>query len=156
MADLEPGQARIRHPEVGESVVPASAVEHWKRAGWTFVEGDAEQWPVEAQQFGGQQQVRIRHPITGGESIVAESAVPHWRSVGWLVVDAHAEAEATAGLEHKTVPELRELARDRGLKPIPATKPELVAALGDQPATEQNQVADQAGDEPADHSEEES
>jgi hypothetical protein len=144
--DLEPGQARIRHPDAGESVVPSSAVPHHERAGWTFVEGDRDTWPQEQQRFEGQAQVRIRHPVTGGESVVAESAVPHWRSVGWEVVDEHAEAEAA--VESLTVPELRQLARDRGISPIPSTKPELLAAL------HEDQDTEEAGEEPAPSSEE--
>lgn len=29
---------RITHPQVGETEVPASAVPHWTRAGWTVVQ----------------------------------------------------------------------------------------------------------------------
>jgi hypothetical protein len=152
-AELEPGKARIRHPDAGESIVPASAVPHHERSDWEFVEGDREDWPTEAQPFGGQPLVRIRHPVAG-ESRVPQSAVPQWRSVGWEVVEPDDQAEASAEaveIEEFTVPQLRQLARDRGISPIPSTKPELLAALsGDQESPE-----DQAGDQPAPPSEEE-
>jgi hypothetical protein len=158
-AELEPGKARIRHPDAGESIVPASAVPHHERSDWEFVEGDREDWPTEAQPFGGQPLVRIRHPVAG-ESRVPQSAVPQWRSVGWQIVEPDDQAAQTVtpvgeggelAMEEFTVPQLRQLARDRGISPIPSTKPELLAALsGDQESPE-----DQAGDQPAPPSEEE-
>lgn len=143
MSELEPGQARIRHPELGEQVVPASAVPHWERGQWKFVEGDREEFPPEAQLFGGQEQVRIRHPVTGGESVVAASAVPYWREKDWLVVDEEAEPAVPSegdGLEGLTVAELQDLARGAGAT-VSGTKAELVARL--------REKQEQAGDQPA-------
>lgn len=140
MSALEPGQARIRHPDLDPDgvVVPASAVEHHKRAGWELVEGDAETWPTEARRFEGQDQVRIYHPQLDVVETVAASAVPEHRSRGWVLADQVEEER----LEAKTVAELRERAKERGISPIPATKAELVDALN-------THEQEQAGDEPA-------
>lgn len=147
MAELEPGQARITHPDPGvaDSIVPASAVPLWERVGWQYVEGDREHLPKQHQRFEGQAQVRIYHPELDRVEVVAASAVPQHRANGWLLAD---EVEAEQ-LEDKTVAELRDLAKERGVKPIPATKEDLVAALQDEQDTEQ------AGEEPAPPSEEE-
>jgi hypothetical protein len=146
MAGLEPGTARMTHPDpdVDDAVVQASQVPHFEYAGWRYVDGDREDWPAELQRFEGQTQVRLRHPETGGTATVGEDSAPHWRSRGWVIVDD--VADQAAALEGKTVPELRELAKERGISPIPATKAELVEAL------EGHDVADddQAGDEPED------
>jgi hypothetical protein len=141
---------RMTHPDHdGEFDAQPSQVPFLKDARWQVVPGQddqGEQWPAELQRFEGQDQVRIRHPETESETVVAASAVPHLREKGWQVVDEQAEAEA--GLEDKTVPELRELAKARGISPIPATKPELLAALSSEAADEQaTEEQDQA--EPA-------
>ena len=146
MSALEPGMARISHPDSGveDAVVPAAAVPHWEYAGWKYEEGDREDWPTELQRFEGQTQVRIYHPDLDVYETVAESAVPHHRSRGWTLAADH-DAEQ---LETKKVAELRQLAKDRGISPIPSTKDELVAAL------EQQNTQDDAGDVPAPDSEE--
>jgi hypothetical protein len=160
MAGLEPGQARITHPDpdVQDAIVGAASVPHWEYQGWKLAEGDRETWPAELQRFEGQAQVRIRHPETGGEATVGADSVPHWRSRGWQVVD---EADYPADLETKTVAELRELAKKRGISPVPTTKADLVEALEDQrliqrlqplPSTETDD--DQAGVQPAQPEEE--
>jgi len=147
---------RMTHPDHdGVFDAQPSQVPHLKDARWQVAPGQDEQgdeWPAELQRFEGQDQVKIRHPETGGETVVAASAVPHLREKGWLVVEAEAEAEE--GLEGKTVPELRELAKARGISPIPATKPELLDALSSE-APDEQATEDQAGDQPAQPSEEE-
>ena len=148
MSALEPGMARISHPDptIEDAVVPASAVPHWEFNGWKYEEGDRETWPEELQRFEGQAQVRIYHPELDRYETVAESAVPHHRSRGWTLAADH-DAEQ---LETKKVAELRQLAKDRGISPIPSTKDELVEAL-----EQHAQQEDQAGDQPAQPSEEE-
>jgi hypothetical protein len=145
MAALEPGTARIRHPDpdVQDAVVPASAVPEWERNRWEFVEGDREDLPREYQKYEGQPERRIYHPGLDRYEHVAESAVPEWRSRGWVPADDVEQAD----LEAKKVAELRELAKERGISPIPTTKAELIEALNDQEQT-------QAGDEPAQDSKE--
>lgn len=146
---------RMTHPDHdGVFDAQPSQVPFLKDARWQVAPGQDEQgeeWPAELQRFEGQDQVKIRHPETGGETVVAASAVPYHRERGWLVVDEQAEAEAEAGLEGKTVPELRELAKARGISPIPATKPELLDALSEQASQDEGQ----AGVEPAQPSEKE-
>ena len=157
MSDLAPGTARMTHPDptVEDAIAKAEQVPHLEHAGWRFVEGDREHWPEELQRFDGETQVYIRHPVTGASSIVPEIAVPHWRAVGWQVVDP--DAEQAAELEGKKVAELRELAKDRGISPIPPTKDELIAALEqhDTPTdSTDSQEQPEAGDEPAPDSKE--
>lgn len=151
MADLEPGQARMRHPDpaIPDQTVYASQVPHLELSGYQFVEGDREEWPAEALPFGGQPVVRIYHPELEAYHEVAESAVPYHRERGWVLVEDEAEAEAQAGLEGKTVPELRELAKNQGITPIPTTKPELLAALTKQPSEDQAAEAAQDQEEEA-------
>lgn len=38
-------QIKIRHPEAGTAMVPASAVPHWVRAGWVPVEEEPKPTP---------------------------------------------------------------------------------------------------------------
>jgi hypothetical protein len=146
MAELAPGTARMTHPDpdVDDATVQAMQVPHFEHAGWRYVEGDREDWPAELQRFGGAEQVYIQHPETGAREFVTKDAAAHWRSRGWVVVDP--EAEQAADLEDKKVAELRELAKDRGISPIPSTKAELIEAL------EGHDVADddQAGVQPED------
>jgi hypothetical protein len=148
---------RMIHPDLDAEIeVHPGAVPHHQRAGWQVASGQDEQgevWPGELQLFGGQRQVRLRHPDLEGDPItVAESAVPFHREKGWVEVEQ--EVEVPASLEAKTVPELRELAKDHGISPLPTTKPELLAALAGALATTQ-QPEEQAGVEPAQPEEEE-
>lgn len=153
------GDVRMIHPETGAEITatPGQAA-HYERSGWQTVEGEPEAWPAEAQLFGGQEQVRLRHPETGAEITVAASAVPFHRDKGWLVVtDEPAVGEAppappepTGGLDGLTVAELRELAKDQGISPIPTTKGELLEALSSQPrAAEPPATTEQAEQQPA-------
>jgi hypothetical protein len=152
VTDLEPGQARMTHPDpdVHDAIVAAIQVPHFEQVGWRYVEGDREHWPEELQRFQGEQPVYIRHPETGGTSFVPADVVPHWRSRGWLVVDP--DAEQTAELEDKKVTELKEMAKERGISPIPTTKAELIEALEGQGDTVDT---NEAGDQPAQADEEE-
>jgi hypothetical protein len=122
----------------GEYIAQREQVPHLEEAGWEQVPGQdikGEEWPAELRRYGGQPEVRLRHPVTGGEYASPESAVPYHQGRGWVRADEQAEQAATEGLETKTVPELRELAKAQGISPIPTTKPELLAALqGEQPA----------------------
>ena len=138
MSGLEPGRARMSHPDPGveDANVSASQVPHFENAGWRHEEGDRDTWPEELQRFGGQPQIRLYHPELDRYEVVAESQVPHLRSVGWMLAEEH----ETDQLEGKKVAELRELAKDRGISPIPSTKDELIAAL-----EEQQQVTEDAG-----------
>jgi hypothetical protein len=151
MAGLEPGTARMTHPDpdVADAIVQASQVPHFEHANWRYVEGDREDWPAELQRFGGETQVYIHNPTTGAKEFVTKDAAAHWRSRGWVVVDP--DAEQAADLDAKTVPELRELAKERGISPIPATKAELIEALEGHPDTVDD---DQAGVQPAEPEEE--
>jgi hypothetical protein len=125
---------RMTHPDLPgtEISVAASAVPFHREARWEEVPGQDEHgevWPLEAQRFGGQTVVRLRHPDLEQEIEVAESAVPFHRERGWQLAD-QVEAEA---LEGRKVAELRELAKERGISPIPSTKAELVEALHESP-----------------------
>jgi hypothetical protein len=154
MAELKPGTSRMTHPDpdVDDAIVLAMQVPHFERAGFRHVEGDREDWPEELRQEGGREgQVYLHHPETGAREFVPEQAAAHWRSRGWVVVDP--QAEQVAELEAETVPKLRELAKNRGISPIPSTKAELIEALEDQ--EKQAEDDDQAGDEPAKSEEEE-
>jgi SAP domain len=153
MAALEPGKARMRHPdpEVDDAIVDAAQVPHLEHGGWQYVEGDRETWPDELRERGREGMVYIRNRYTGGTAFVPELA-GHLAERGWEEVDP--EAEQAAALEGKTVEELRDLARDRGLK-VSGTKDELLARLRETgQATvavevEQEQDTEQAGDQPA-------
>lgn len=150
MADLQPGTARMTHPDpdLDDAVVGASQVPHFEHAGWRYVEGDREHWPEELQRFEGEAQVYIRHPVTGATAFLPASAVPHWRSVGWEVVDPDAEQEAA--LDDKNLAELKDEAKTRGL-PSSGTKDELRERIADYDAQQQTE----AGDQPAPSEEEE-
>jgi hypothetical protein len=142
MSGLEPGKARMTHPdpEVEDAFVEASQVPHLEHGGWRYVEGDREDWPEEAREESRAGWAYIRNRYTGGTTFVPE-LTPALRERGWEEVDP--QAEQAAELEDKKVAELRELAKERGISPIPSTKDELIEAL----KGEQNQ--DQAGDQPA-------
>jgi len=147
MSELHPDWVTITHPDPGveDSRVPPESVGLWRNSGWQLADGQdtqVEELPPEAQRFEGQPQVRIYHPELDRVESVAESAVPQHRSQGWLLAD---EAEAER-LEAKNVAELRELAKERGISPIPSTKADLLEAL--------QQTQDDAG-EPAPSEEDE-
>jgi hypothetical protein len=131
----------MTHPDLdGEITVDPGAVPHHERARWQVVPGQeeqGEQWPEDLRQFGGQQQVRMRHPDLDGEITIAESAVPFHREKGWQVIDPEAER----ALDDLTVEQLRSRARDAGL-PVSGTKAELLERLS-------TYEQDQAGVEPA-------
>lgn len=141
---------RMSHPDLpGQDIeVAASAVPFHVEAGWSEVPDQderGEQWPAEAQPFGGQPVVRLRHPDLDAEIEVAASAVPFHRDKGWVLVE---EVEA-AELDGKTVEELREIAGQRGLRKS-GNKDDLLARL----RGEQEQDT-KAGDEPAQPSQDE-
>jgi hypothetical protein len=152
---------RMTHPTLDtEITVDPISVPHHQNAGWEVVPGQDEtgdEWPAELQRFEGQQQVRMHHPDIADDIIVGASAVPFHRSKGWLISDPEVadQLEGVQGLEAKTVDELKELARGRGL-PVSGTKAELVERLGesDQDREEVQDSTDQAGDEPAQDREE--
>jgi hypothetical protein len=145
MSALEPGKARMTYPdpEVEDAIVDAIQVPHFEHGGWRYVEGDREDWPAELQEAGREGMVYIRNRTTGGTAFVPELS-GHLRERGWEEVDP--EAERAAELEDKNVAELRELAKERGISPIPKTKDELLEALSDQ---HDQHDQDQAGGEPA-------
>jgi hypothetical protein len=124
---------RMRHPDLEgqEITVASSAAPLHALSGWVAVEGQddmGEELPAELQPFEGQPTFLMRHPDVEGDPVVAaESQVPFYRERGWLLVTDEEQEEV--GLEDLTVPELRELAKARGISPIPATKPELLDAL---------------------------
>jgi hypothetical protein len=128
MGALEPGKARISHPDPGveDAIVDAIQVPHFEHAGWRYVEGDREDWPPEAREESRAGWVYIRNRSTGGTTFVPELTAA-LAERGWEEVDP--EAERAAELEDKTVAELRELAKGRGISPIPTTKAELLEAL---------------------------
>jgi hypothetical protein len=130
MAGLEPGMARITHPDPGvdDDIVKASQVPHFEHAGWRYVEGDREDWPAELQESGREGMVYIRNRNTGGTAFVPE-LVGHLRERGWEEVDP--DAERAEELETRKVAELKALAKERGISPIPTTKAELLEALQD-------------------------
>jgi SAP domain len=148
MSNLEPGQARIVHPDLDPDgvVVPAESVPHHERAGWQFIEGDRDTWPKELQKYGGQREVRIYHPQLDRTVGVPESAVPFHREKGWVPADER-DAEQ---LEESTVDDLKDEARKRGLK-VSGTKDELVERIQAYDAQQQTE----AGDAPAPSDEEE-
>jgi hypothetical protein len=127
---------RMRHPDLEQEINATSGqVPHFQVSGWQVIEGQdeqGEQWPAELLPFEGQEKVRLTHPDLEGEITVAESAVPYHRERGWQVVEGEEPAagpEGADGLDGKTVPELRDLAKDEDIKPVPTTKPELLDAL---------------------------
>jgi hypothetical protein len=143
MGELEPGKARMTHPDPGveDAIVASSQVPHLEHAGWRYMEGDREDWPDELRETGREGMVYIRNRITGGTAFVPE-LVGHLRERGWEAVDL--QADQAAELETKKVTELRDLAKERGISPIPTTKAELIEALEQQ----DHHDGDQAG-EPA-------
>ena len=128
MSALEPGKARISHPDPGveDAIVDAMQVGHFEHAGWRYVEGDREDWPAELREAGREGMVYIRNRNTGGTAFVPELS-GHLRERGWEEVDPG--AEQAADLEAKKVAELKALAKERGISPIPTTKAELLEAL---------------------------
>jgi SAP domain-containing protein len=141
---------RMTHPASGgEYDAQPGQVPHLQSSGWRVEPGQddqGEEWPEDLQRFGGQTQVRMRHPDIEGEITVAESAVPYHREKGWQVIDDQAVTEAaqTGDLEDLTVEELKDEARARGLA-VSGTKAELIERL----RSEDKQDTEQAGDEPA-------
>lgn len=145
-------EVRMRHPETGAEInaTPDQAA-HYQRSGWQAVSGQPTRWPAELQRFEGQEQVRLWHPglpNTRDEPlVVAASAVGLHRDKGWLRYDEQPPTEQAAeGLDEKTVPELRELAKQQGISPLPTTKPELLEALRNSPA---EQAAEPPSQQPA-------
>jgi hypothetical protein len=128
----------------GEYDADPGQVEHLKAAGWELDDPDAdyERWPAELQRFEGQEQVRIRHPLTGSTAVVARSAVAVHRSAGWQEITDEDDA---GSLEAKTVPELKALLEQRGL-PVSGTKAELIERL-QEPAAETEQDNDQPAED---------
>lgn len=149
MSELEPGTARMTHPDPGVDDVTVNALQvpHLEHAGWRYVEGDREEWPAELRS---ENQVYIRNLTTGGTAFVPELS-GHLRERGWVEVGSDDDqAVQVQRLEDKTVEELRELARDRRLK-VSGNKDELLARLA---GTEEQDTQDQAGGEPAPSEEE--
>jgi hypothetical protein len=148
----------MTHPESGgEYWATPDQVPHLQEADWQIAPGqnvDVEEWPAELRRFGGQDTVKMRHPEIEGDPITAAlSQVPFYREKGWQIVDEDAATEAaqTGGLEDLTLDQLKEEARARDL-PVSGTKAELVERLRGEPKQDESQ--DQAGDEPAQPSEE--
>jgi hypothetical protein len=136
----------MTNPESGgEYDADPGQVEHLKAAGWQVTDPDAdyERWPAELQRFEGQEQVRIRHPLTGSTAVVARSAVAVHRSAGWQEITDEDEVES---LEAKTVPELKALLEQRGL-PVSGSKAELLERL--------QEPAEQTSESPAEPASEE-
>lgn len=153
---------RMTHPgiEGSEYLADPLQVPHLEENGWQVADGqddsEVERWPMDLRRFEGQPKVELWHPATGGYYTAPESAVPYHRGRGWLVVGsddyrAAQTAQATEDLSDRTVEELRELAKERGISPLPTKKAELLDALADQ---EQEQQQD-AGEQPADQESEE-
>ena len=145
MSALEPGKARMTYPDAGvdDAIVDAAQVPHLEHAGWRYAEGDREDWPDDLQETGRAGMVYIRNRYTGGTAFVPELS-GHLRERGWEEVDP--QAEQAADLEAKKVAELKALAKERGISPIPTTKAELLEAL--------QETQDEAG-EPAPSEEDE-
>ena len=143
MSALEPGKARMIHPDPGveDAVVAAIQVPHMEHAGWRYVEGDRETWPEEAREESRAGWVFIRNRNTGGTTFVPE-LTPALRERAWEEVDLDAEREAQ--MEEKTLAELKDDAKARGL-PVSGTKDELRERISDHDAQQQTE----AGDEPA-------
>lgn len=110
-------------------------VPHLRSVGWQVAEGqdltEVEEWPEEAQRFGGQPGVKIHHPETGGETEVAESSWPFWHERGWKRADGD-----NRGLADLTVAELKERIReankardDDDQLSVSGTKDELIERL---------------------------
>jgi hypothetical protein len=142
---------RMRHPDSGGTYdAQPSQVPLLELTGWQTVEGedlsDVEPLPAELQPFEGQPTFRMRHPDVEGDPVTAaESQVPFYRERGWVLVTDEEQEEV--GLEGLTVPELRELAKARGISPIPATKPELLDALSVPAEQEHESPAEPASEE---------
>jgi hypothetical protein len=154
MSELEAGKARMTHPITGaDEIVDAGQVPHLEHAGWRFEEGDRDTWPQELQRFDdGAPGVHIRNLNTGGATFVPE-LTGHLRERAWVEVGSDEDRAAQADkLEDKTVVELKELAKDRGISPIPTTKAELIEALED---SQDSKDQTEAGEKPAATSEEE-
>jgi hypothetical protein len=157
MAELEPGFARMSHPDPGvkDAIVKQEQVPHLENVGWRYEEGDRETWPVELQRFEGQPQRRIYHPGLDRYEVVADSQVGPLRSVGWMLAEeadaAKVEQEADV-LSEKTLDQLKDEARVRDL-PVSGTKPELVERIRDHDTQQQAQNG-QAGEQPAPDEEE--
>lgn len=135
-------------------------VPHLENAGWRVADGEddstVERWPMDLRKYEGQPEVELYSPTTGNYYKSPESAVPYHRARGWVVVGsddylAAQTAQAAEDLSDRTVEELRELAKERGISPLPTKKAELLDALSTQ---EQEQQQD-AGDQPADQESEE-
>jgi hypothetical protein len=144
------GKVRMTHPDLDtEILVASSAVPIHANSGWRPVPGQedmGEEIPPDLQRFDGQEQVRMRHPDLAEIITVARAAVPVHRSVGWLEVDEEQKAE----LEDKTVADLKEEARARGLQ-VSGTKDELVERIREydteQPSEEPATPADEESEE---------
>jgi SAP domain len=148
------GKVRMTHPDLDEEIVVETSAEPiHANSGWRRAPGQddipAEEIPPDAQRFDGQEQVRMRHPDLAEIIVVGRAAVPMHRSVGWLEVEEEAKAE----LEDKTVADLKEEARKRGLQ-VSGTKDELVERIRTYDTEEQSSEG-VAGDQPADKESEE-
>lgn len=148
---------RMTHPTIdgSEYLADPLQVPHLEEAGWEVADGEddsqVERWPDDLRRFEGQPKVELYHPQTGGYYTAPESAVPYHREKGWLVVgsDDYRVAQGQQ-FDDKTVEELREVARERGLK-VSGTKDELLARLQGEETTSTNE----AGEQPASEQEEE-
>jgi hypothetical protein len=146
----------MTHPDSGgEYWATPDQVPHHQESDWQIAPGqnvDVEEWPAELRKFGGQDTVKMRHPEIEGEPVTAAlSQVPFYREKGWQIVDEHAEGFDASGLVNYTLEQLKEEARARDL-PVSGTKAELNERLRGEPKQDESQ--DQAGDEPAQPSEE--
>jgi hypothetical protein len=148
---------RMFHPITGaEMTVQPEGRAIWENSGWRVAPGQDDigpDLPAEVQQFGGEERTYMRHPnVAGDPTPVARSALATHRSVGWQEVvyqdgEWVAVEEQRQEREAKTVEELRDEARERGLK-VSGTKDELLERL-------QAGTSDDAGDQPADDESEE-
>jgi hypothetical protein len=120
---------RLIHPEVEqEIVVDTSAEPMHANSGWRRAPGQdhipREELPAEVQRFEGQEQIRMRHPNVHDEITVGLSAMGMHQEKGWVRVEEAAAQE----LEDKTLEELRDEVRARGLK-VSGSKDELIERL---------------------------
>ena len=123
---------RMTHPEAGTYDAQPSQVEFLKASGWEPADPDADydRWPTELQRFEGQPVVKMRHPQVEGDPIdAAESQVPFFQERGWQKVE-DVQAQELEGL---TVEQLKERARERGLK-VSGSKDDLIERLSEPPA----------------------